>query len=111
MGGVTRLTGLTSLNLGRNELSADDGARVCGAAAAAGMTLLAALELEGNRFTAASVVGCEGWREAGLPPAAEYFCSALSGSKGYSLLIQYAVSRDRAAFAAFRNWYYLVLNV
>jgi hypothetical protein len=100
MGGVTRLTGLTSLNLGRNELSADDGARVCGAAAAAGMTLLAALELEGNGFTAASVVGCEGWREAGLAPAAEYFCSALSGSKGYNLLIQYAVSQDRAAFAA-----------
>ena len=99
MGGVTRLTGLTSLNLGRNELSADDGARVCGAAAAAGMTLLAGLELEGNGFTAACVVGCEGWREAGLPPAAEDFCFFL-GSHGYDGLIQYAVSRDRAAFAA-----------
>ena len=45
MAAVTGLTGLTSLNLGRNELSADDGARVCGAAAAAGLTLLAGLEL------------------------------------------------------------------
>jgi hypothetical protein len=95
MGGVTRLTGLTSLNLGRNELSADDGARVCGAAAAAGMTLLAALELEGNGFTAASVVGCEGWREAGL------CCSwdLVFFPQSFDVLIRYALSSDRAAVA------------
>jgi hypothetical protein len=65
MAAVTRLTGLTSLNISRNELSADDCALVCGAAAGAGMTQLCALEAEGNGFSAASVVGCEGWRAAG----------------------------------------------
>ena len=95
MGGVTRLTGLTSLNLGRNELSADDGARVCGAAAAAGMTLLAALELEGNGFTAASVVGCEGWREAGLSCSWDHVFFPQS----FDMLILYAMSSDRAAVA------------
>ncbi len=65
MAAVTRLTGLTSLNISRNELSADDCALVCGAAAGAGMTQLCALEAEGNEFSAASVVGCEGWRAAG----------------------------------------------
>jgi hypothetical protein len=99
MGGVTRLTGLTSLDLGSNELSADDGAYVCGAAAGAGMTRLAGLELGGNGFSASSVVGCEGWREAGLPQAGEEFCSLLAAN-GYDVLIQYALSRDRAAFAA-----------
>ncbi len=99
MGGVTRLTGLTSLDLGSNELSADDGAYVCGAAAGAGMTRLAGLELGGNGFDASSVVGCEGWREAGLPQAGEEFCSLLAAN-GYDVLIQYALSRDRAAFAA-----------
>jgi Leucine-rich repeat (LRR) protein len=95
MGGVTRLTGLTSLNLGHNELSADDGARVCGAAAAAGMTLLAALELEGNGFTAACVVGCEGWREAGLSCSWDHVFFPQS----FDMLIRYAVSSDRAAVA------------
>ena len=66
MEGVTRLTGLTCLSLSRNQLSADDCALVCGAAAEAGMTQLCALEAEGNGFSAASVVGCEGWRTAGL---------------------------------------------
>jgi hypothetical protein len=98
MAAVTCLTGLTSLNLGRNELSADDGAYVCGAAAGAGMTRLAGLELGGNGFDASCVVGCEGWREAGLPQAGEEFCSLLAAN-GYDLLLQYALSRDRAAFA------------
>jgi hypothetical protein len=95
MAAVTRLTRLTSLNLGRNELSADDGARVCGAAAAAGMTLLAALELDGNGFSATHVVGCAGWREAGLSCSSD--CVFFPSS--FSVLMQYALSSDRAAFA------------
>jgi hypothetical protein len=96
MAAVTGLTGLTSLNLGRNELSVDDGARVCGAAAAAGLTLLAGLELEGNGFTASSVVGCEGWREAGL--SSLWDCIFFPSS--FSVLMEYVFSSDRAAVAA-----------
>jgi len=96
---VTHLTALTSLDLCRNELSAEDGARVCGAAAAAGMTQLQELALEGNGFSAWSVVGCEAWREAGLEPPPDDFV-ALGGVKSFSGLMQYAVSGDCAAFAA-----------
>jgi hypothetical protein len=95
MAGVTRLTGLTSLNLCRNELSADDCALVCGAASGAGMTQLCELEAEGNGFSAASVVGCEGWRAAGLSCSSDSVFFASS----FSVLMQYAVSEDRVSFA------------
>jgi hypothetical protein len=61
MGAVTRLTALTSLDLGSNEPSVDDGARMCGAAAG-GMTRLQVLEQEGNGFSESSVVGSDAWR-------------------------------------------------
>ena len=101
MEGVTRLTGLTRLSLSRNQLSADDCARVCGAAAGAGMTQLCALEAEGNGFSAASVVGCEGWREAGLSCLADnvFFPSS------FSMVLQYALSVDRASFAYLHRFY------
>jgi hypothetical protein len=64
---------------------------VCGAAAAAGLTLLAVLELEGNGFTAASVVECEGWREAGLSSSWDgiFFPSS------FSVLMEYGAQRYR----------------
>ena len=99
MGTVTNLTALTSLDLGWNELSVDDGARICGAAAAGGMTQLQVLELAGNGFSASSVVGSDAWRQAGLQQPPDDFV-ALVGDKHFSVLLQYAVSGDCAAFAA-----------
>jgi hypothetical protein len=99
MGAVTHLTALISLDLSRNELSVDDGARICGAAAAGGMTQLQVLELEGNGFIASSVVGSDAWRQAGLQQPPDDFV-ALVGDKHFSVLLQYAVSGNCAAFAA-----------
>ena len=64
---ISQLTALTFLNLGNNQLTADDGARICAAAAAAGMTSLKELDLGGNGFDAWSVVKCEAWRKLKLP--------------------------------------------
>ena len=97
MGGVTRLTGLTSLNLGRNELSADDGARVCGAAAAAGMPALQRLDFEGNGFKASSVVDCDEWRRLGLPQPPDEIVR-----QGFDSLIQYLLSENKVATNAIR---------
>ena len=97
MGGVTRLTGLTSLNLGRNELSADDGARVCGAAAAAAMSALLRLDLLGNGFIASSVVDCDEWRKLGLPQPPDEIVR-----QGFDSLIQYLLSENKVATNAIR---------
>jgi hypothetical protein len=58
---------LTFLDLRHNQLTADDGARICAAAAAVGMTSLTELDLGGNGFDAWSVVKCEAWRQLKLP--------------------------------------------
>jgi hypothetical protein len=98
MGAVTHLTALTSLDLSRNELSVDDGARICGAAAAGGMTQLQVLELEGNGFSASSVVGSDAWRQLRLPqPPTE-----ITRRNDFSLLIQYLLSEDKEATKAIR---------
>jgi len=92
---LTHLTALTSLDLRYNTLTAEDGARVCGAAAAAGMTRLQRLELYGNGLSASSVVGCSAWGQLGLPqPPADFVAVAtLSG------VLQYTFSRERGEFA------------
>ena len=95
MGAVTHLTALTSLDLGWNELSVDDGARICGAAAAGGLTQLQVLELEGNGFSASSVVGSDAWRQVGLQRP----CDDVVFIPSFSVLLQYSVSRDRTALA------------
>jgi hypothetical protein len=97
MGGVTRLTGLTNLNLRSNELSADDGARVCGAAAAAGMSALLRLDLLGNGFVASSVVDCDEWRKLGLPQPPDEIVR-----QGFDSLIQYLLSENKVATNAIR---------
>ena len=48
------LTALTELDVGYNELTADDGARICSAAASAGLMRLKVLDLSGNAATASS---------------------------------------------------------
>jgi hypothetical protein len=58
---------LTFLDLGDNQLTADDGARICAAAAAVGMASLTELNLGQNGFDAWSVVKCEAWRKLKLP--------------------------------------------
>jgi hypothetical protein len=64
---ISQLTALTFLGLTYNQLTADDGARICAAAAAAGMTSLKELDLGRNGFDAWSVVKCEAWRQLKLP--------------------------------------------
>ena len=97
MGGVTRLTGLTSLDLGSNQLCADDGAYVCSAAAAAGMSVLQKLFLSGNGFNALSVVDCEGWRNLGLPQPPDEIIR-----QGFDSLLQYLLSENKVATNAIR---------
>ena len=98
MGAVTHLTALTSLDLSLNELSVDDGARICSAAAAAGMTQLQVLELAGNRFSASSVVGSNAWKELGLPrPPVE-----ILRQSRFALLVQYLLSEDKVACRSIR---------
>jgi hypothetical protein len=58
---------LTILDVSNNNMTADDGACLCGAAAAAGMSCLKELELSANDFRAASVVKCGTWRQLNLP--------------------------------------------
>jgi len=99
---LTHLTAMTELNLSFNKLTADDGARMCGAAAAAGMTRLKVLDLRHNPsyenpFSASSVVGCGAWRQLNLPQPPHDFVEIVADVLG---LVQYLTSSDRAAFAA-----------
>jgi hypothetical protein len=93
---LTHLTAMTKLYLHYNGLTADDGARICGAAAAAGMTCLKALYLDGNGFSGSDVFGCEAWRQLNLPQPPDYF--AASSASDLSVLVMYLASSDRAAF-------------
>ena len=102
---LTYLTAMTYLNLQNNGLTADDGARICGAAAAAGMTRLQTLDVVDrdhsfvrNHFlSAADVVGCETWRQLNvlLPPLPDHFLHV----EDFGFLVQYLASSDKAAFA------------
>jgi hypothetical protein len=96
---LTHLTALTELSLSVNKLSADDGARICGAAAAAGMTRLKTLDLDGNGFTASDVVGCGTWRQLNLPQPPDHIVAF----GDFAFLVQYVMSSDRAAFAETRH--------
>ena len=98
MGSVTHLTALTSLDLSRNELSVDDGARICDAAAAGGMTQLQVLELGGIEISASSVVGSDAWKELGLPRPPDEILRQSS----CALLVQYLLSEDKAACRSIR---------
>jgi hypothetical protein len=93
---VTRLTGLTSLDLGSNELSADDGAYVCGAVAA-GMPVLQKLSLLGNGFNCSAVVDCHEWRTLGLPQPPDEVVR-----QGFDSLLQYLLSENKVATNAIR---------
>jgi Leucine-rich repeat (LRR) protein len=93
---LTHLTVLTSLDLTHNQLTVEDGARICGAAVAAGMTRLQRLELNRNGFSALAVVWCDVWKQLGLSHPADdtVFISS------FGVLMQYVFSSDRAGFAA-----------
>jgi hypothetical protein len=96
---------MTELDLRFNELTADDGARICGAAAAAGMTRLKTLDLSNNPsrenpFSASSVVGCGAWRQLNLPQPPHDFVGIADCSQDFLGLVQYLMSSDRAAFVA-----------
>ena len=98
MGAVAHLTALTSLDLSRNELSVDDVARICGAAAAGGMTQLQVLKLGGIEISASSVVGSDAWKELGLPRPPDEILRQSSSA----LLVQYLLSEDKAACRSIR---------
>ncbi len=65
--------------------------------AAFGLTLLHRLNLEGNGFNASSVVGCDAWRDLGLPHPPDEIIR-----KGFDSLIQYLLSEDKVATNAIR---------
>jgi Ran GTPase-activating protein (RanGAP) involved in mRNA processing and transport len=91
------LTSLTHLDLSDNILTADDGARICAAAAAAGMTRLNTLNLECGRFSAFDVVGCDMWMQLNLPRPPDHVVP--TAATDCSLLVLYLMSSDMAAFA------------
>jgi hypothetical protein len=91
---LAHLSALTELYLHSNKLTADDGARICGAAAAAGMTRLKKLHLLDNGFSVSSVVGCEAWKQLDLPQLSDAIVSCAT----FLFLMQYVISSDRASF-------------
>jgi hypothetical protein len=97
MAAVTRLTGLISLNLYSNNLTTDDGARLCCAAAFAGLTALQKLNLGGNGFDAASVVRCDEWAALSLPQPPDEIIR-----QGFDALVQYLLSEDKVATNSIR---------
>ncbi len=78
-------------------LTAEDGARVCGAAAAAGMTRLDTLGLQEFGLSASSVVGCSAWGQLGLPQPPDEIIRT-----GFSSLIQYLLSENKVSCNAIR---------
>ena len=94
---MTPLTGLISLNLYSNNLTTNDGARLCCAAAAAGLTALQKLNLEGNGFDAASVVRCDEWAALSLPQPPDEVIR-----QGFDALVQYLLSEDKVATNSIR---------
>jgi hypothetical protein len=63
---------LTALYLSSNQLTADDAARICAAAAAAGITSLTTLDMHSNSsrdrpFSSWDVVRCKALNEISLP--------------------------------------------
>jgi hypothetical protein len=90
---LRRLSSLTSLNLSYNDVTAGDGARLCHAAAAAGMTRLETLDL--GVCSPSDVVECEAWKLLDLPQPPEHIV-AFSDS---AILVQYLASSNKAAFA------------
>jgi hypothetical protein len=94
---LPHLTALTCLSLHTNQLSADsadDGARICGAAAGAGMTRLMDLRLFGDSFEVSDVVGCEAWRQINLPQPPDAFVSKAD----FVAILQFIWSSDRISF-------------
>jgi hypothetical protein len=96
---IAHLTGMTSLDLSRNSLDANDIARLCGKITAAGMIRLRNLILNEHPFAdlnVSSVVQCETWSQLRLStPPTEFVAGA-----NFSTLIQFLLSGDRDDFAA-----------
>jgi hypothetical protein len=103
---LAHLTAMTCLILGYNHLTADDGARICGAAAAAGMTRLKVLDLRynpspGDAFSASSVVGCGAWRQLNLPQPPDEIVRKCTGGR-FAPLVSYLLSDDKVSCHAIR---------
>jgi hypothetical protein len=105
---LTHLTAMTTFYLYSNQLTADDGARICGAAAAAGMTRLKTLDLScnptrENAFSASSVVGCGAWRQLNLPQPPDEIVRKCSGLySNFTPLVSYLLSDDKVSCHALR---------
>jgi hypothetical protein len=95
--GLRVCTNLTAVNLFYNQLSADDGARFFSAAAAAGLTSLQKLNLEGNGFDASALVRCDEWASLNLPQPPDEVTR-----QGFDALIQYLLSEDKVATNSIR---------
>jgi tetratricopeptide (TPR) repeat protein len=106
----THLTAMTELSLYLNDsLTANDGARICAAAAAAGMTRLRTLELGRCGFSVSRVVECEAWRQMNLPqPPSEIVrkCeeSAQFFGLNFSPIVSYLLGEDEVSCHAVRSF-------
>jgi hypothetical protein len=88
---------LEELDLKDNRLNADDGARICGAAAVAGMTRLKMLDLQENNFFAPDIVSSEAWRELNLPQPPDEILRRNRSLHNIVPLLLYLLSQDKVA--------------
>ncbi len=106
---LTHLTRLTSLDLGSNELTADDGARICAAAVTAGMSGLKGLYLHGStasdNLSAPDIVGSVAWRQMKLPQPPDEIvrrCTDQQSACNVAPLVSYLMSEDKVPCHAIR---------
>jgi hypothetical protein len=91
---LVHLSALTDLNLFDNELTADDGARICAAVAAAGMTRLEKIYHHSFFRSQHEVVSCKTWKQLNLPQPPHEFVTIAD----WTGLAQFLMSSDKAAF-------------
>ena len=93
---VVHLSGLTCLNLRRNDVCADTAARMLGSIAAAGLTQLHTLRLDG--LSSSAVVSSVAWNDLKLPRPPDEILK----NNDLMTLLQYILSDDKIAINAIR---------
>ena len=96
MSSVVHLSGLTCLDLRRNDVCADTAARILGSIAAAGLTQLHTLRLDG--LSSSAVVSSVAWNDLKLPRPPDEILK----NDNFITLLQYMSSDDKIAMNAIR---------